>query len=141
MPTVGFLTIMAVDFNEYKQLYNQLLSQKGREEIGDDTERTKALEKKIDTFLETYKVATPKDKDPKTPWVELSAKEIFHRSINTAIDVVNDVSQIVSQKESMSNADFRRSLFRVFTAPKRRIYVGLWLIFLSFLLYFIDSSA
>lgn len=132
---------MAVDFNEYKQLYNQLLSEKGRAEIGDDSERTKAVERKINTFLATYKDTIPKDKDPKTPWVELSAKEIFHRSINTAIDVVNDVSDIVSKKESMSQTDFRRSMFRVFTQPKRRIYVGLWLIFFSFLLYFIDSSA
>jgi hypothetical protein len=44
-------------------------------------------------------------------------------------------------RETLGATDFRRRMFRVFTAPERRLYVGVWIILLSLVLYFIDAAA
>jgi hypothetical protein len=67
--------------------------------------------------------------------------ELFRRTIKTSIDIINDVSDALSQREAMGAAQFRRKLVSIFTAPERRLYVGFWMVFLSIVLYFIDSSA
>jgi hypothetical protein len=96
---------------------------------------------RINEFLDKYPGTVSPDKKPDTPWINLSVKEIFKRCVQTMIDIINDLSEIVNNKAAMSNAAFRRRLFAAFTSPERRLYVGFWLIFVSFLLYFIDSTA
>lgn len=96
---------------------------------------------RINEFLDKYPTTIPADKKQDTPWVNLSTKELFKRTIQTMIDIINELAEVVSGKAAMSNTAFRRRIFQVFTAPERRLYVGFWLIFISFLLYFIDSAA
>jgi hypothetical protein len=129
-----------MDYKEYKQLYDQLLSQKGREELGNDTQQREKLEAKINDFLEKYPKVIPKDKDPQTPFHLLSLKEVFHRTILTAIDVIHDISDILSQKESLTATEVRRRIFKAFTKRERRVYIGIWLVMLAFVLFFIDGS-
>lgn len=126
---------------DYDKLYAQLLSQSGREELGDDPMRQEKMVEKIQRFLDTYPDTIPTDKRPDAPYFKLSIQEVYRRSLQTAIDIIRDVSGILTQRESMSNASFRRRVFEVFTQPERAFYVGIWLIFLSFVLYFIDSAA
>lgn len=116
------------------------MSDQGRAEIGDDTERTAALEKKINTFLDVYPKTQPMDKRKDAPVTELSIREIYRRCLNVMIDIVNDISRILSERDTLSSADFRRQLFYAATTPERRLYVGMWLVFISFVLYFIDAS-
>jgi len=71
----------------------------------------------------------------------LSLNEIFRKTIQTAIDIINDISDAITNRELISSTEFRRSIFLAFTLQERRIYVGIWLIVFSFVLYFIDSSA
>lgn len=132
------------DADDYKALYNQLLSKQGLAEIGDDPLRQERIAEKIQRFLDTYPAVTSAlspDSKPDTPWVRLSLREIYKRSLQTAIDILRDISDLISNREIMSNASFRRQIFQSFTRPERRVYVGIWLIFLSFVLYFIDSAA
>jgi hypothetical protein len=130
-----------MDHKEYKQLYQQLLSSQGREEIGDDPLRVQKLEKKIDNFLEQYPSVIPPDKRPNALFTQISLKELLSRMIQTMIDILNDISELVTQKEQLTQTDFRRKVFRTFTDPSRRFYVGMWLVLLSFVLYFVDSTA
>ena len=122
-------------------MYRQLLSEQGRAELGDDTLRQERLAEKIQQFLDTYPKSIPADKNPNTPWIKLSLHEILQRSVQTAIDILKDVSAIISNRSYYSAATVRRQLFTAFTREDRRIYVGVWLLFFSFVIYFIDSAA
>lgn len=130
-----------MDFKEYKQLYDQLLSAQGRSEIGDDPNKIDKLEKKIDTFLESYPKTIKPDKQPDALFTHISIKELLRRLVQTMIDVINDIATIITQKDVLSNTDLRRRLFRAITEPSRQFYMGMWLVIISFILYFIDSAA
>lgn len=129
-----------MDYKEYKELYNKLLSEKGRAEIGDDTKRTADLEKKINTFLAQYPSIVNPDNKKNAKVTELSIKEIVRRCVQTAIAVINDVSAIVSNKDQLSTETIRKRVVLAVTQPERRIYIGIWCIFFSFVFYFIDSA-
>jgi len=131
-----------MNYKEYKDVYKRLLSESGRMELGDDPlKMEKLVTEKIDKFLELYPSVIPKDKNPNAPLYAISLKELYRRTVVTMVDIVDDLSTIISNKDVSSNAEFRRSIFKVFTRPDRRLYVGIWLILLSFVLYFVDSAA
>lgn len=130
-----------MDYKEYKKLYQQLSSEKGLAEIGDDPNRTAVVEQKINKFLADYPKSIPSDTKKDTLITNLSIKEVYRRCLTVMIDVINDISRILGERDALSAADFRRQLFYAVTNPERRLYVGIWLIFLSVVLYFIDSSS
>lgn len=130
-----------MDYREYKATYNALLSEKGRDELGSDTAKREKLEAKIDKFLKLYPAVVPADNNPAAPITDISLRQLTHRSLKSAVAVVNDVSDLLGKRETLSSADFRRQMVKAFTAPERRMYVGIWLVVLSFVLYFIDSSS
>ena len=121
-------------------VYQELQSGIGRVAIGNDTN----VLDKINNFLTTYPQRNIKrNKDGNiTPdtWIDMSLRDLFQETIQVTIDIINDISNLTSDKPFMAYSDYRRKLFDVFTRSDRRIYVGVLLIFLSFILYFIDSS-
>lgn len=129
-----------MDFKSYDKTYQDLLSNKGLLDVSENPEKEKELIDKINTFLNLYPKSITKDKDPNAKFYQLSIKELFRRFLQTAIDILNDISKLITKKEYISNTTFRRELFKVFTEKERRIYVGLWIIFFAFILYFIDSA-
>ena len=74
-------------------------------------------------------------------FTNLTIGQIYDNTIKTVVTILNDFSQLVSEKEVLSNTEFRRRLLGMFLLQERRMYVGIVLIFFSFILYFIDSSA
>lgn len=127
-----------MDYKEYKEVYQKLLT----DDILNDSENEKEKNlNRINDFLEKYPSIIPKDRNPATPIFELSVKELYKRTLQTIIDIINDISELITQKDYMSQTAFRRNAFKIFTAPKRRLYIGIILIIISFMLYFIDSSA
>lgn len=130
-----------MDFKTYDKAYQDLLNDKGRIDIANEGKEKEVLVKKINDFLELYPKSIPKDKDPNARFYQLSLKELFRRYLQTAIDILNDLSEIISTRSYVSQATFRRDLFTIFTKKERRLYVGLWIMFFSFVLYFLDSAA
>lgn len=130
-----------MDYKEYKQIYKQLLSEKGREEIGNDTNNTVALESKINSFLEKYPSIVPPDKNPNTPFYLLSMKAVFQRTVLVAVDIVNDIADILSQQNALGSTVVRRKVVEAFTKPERRVYFGIWLIFFAVVFFFLDGSS
>jgi hypothetical protein len=130
-----------MDYKEYKELYEKLLTDKGLRAIEDTVGEKDKVVKQINDFLGKYPTLIPKDKNPATPITQLSIKEIYRRTLQTIIDIIQDISNLTSQRNYMSQATYRRSLFETLTQPDRRMYVGVVLIILSFILYFIDSAA
>jgi hypothetical protein len=51
------------------------------------------------------------------------------------------VSDSISQNEIDGSVATRRKIVDAFFQKDRRVYVGIFFIFLSFVLYFIDSAA
>lgn len=72
---------------------------------------------------------------------DITVKELYKNTIQTAINIINDSSDLITNRDTMTLASFRRQMFETFTNPERRLYVGIWLIAISFILYFIDSAA
>ena len=72
---------------------------------------------------------------------KLTIGQIYDNTIKTVVSIINDFSELVSEKEVITNTEFRRRLLGMFLLQERRMYVGIILILLSFILYFIDSSA
>jgi len=123
-----------------KDIYQELQSGIGRVAIGNDSN----ILDKINNFLTTYPQRNIKrNKDgvltPDT-WIDMSLRDIFQQTVQVTIDIINDISNLTSDKPFMADSDYRRKLFDVFSRSDRRIYVGILLIFLSFVLYFIDSA-
>jgi hypothetical protein len=129
-----------MDYKEYKKTYEKLLSEKGLVDFENTLGEKEKVLKQINDFLGKYPKILPKDKLPSTPIFELSLKELYKRTLQTAIDIINDVSNILSMRGNISNETLRRQLFKAFTLPERRLYVGIWLLLVAFILYFIDSS-
>lgn len=130
-----------MDYRDYKELYQALLSAYGRGKLGNDPAQQDVVVAKINDFLKKYPKVIPADKNPQSTIAQLSMKEIFRRTINTTVDILNDVSETFSNRPYLSNAEFRRELMTALTKKERRLYVGILLVLLSFILYFIDSSA
>lgn len=131
----------APDEAERARMYKQLTSDRGLAELGDDILRQDKIAAKIQRFLDQYPSSLSPDKRAGTPLPMLSVREVYRRTLQTAVDILHDMATIVSSKDLMSNTQLRRQLFEAFTRGERRIYVGVWLIVLSFVLYFIDSAA
>ena len=92
-------------------------------------------------FLKEFPKSIPADKNPKSTIMDLSVREVLSRTVGTAVDIVEDISKLVSERHQMSSTQLRRSVLLLFTEPSRRLYVGIWLVVISFILYFIDSAA
>lgn len=127
-------------YPDYDAVYNYLTSDEGSLEIAENPEKLNEIINKINLFLLNYPLTQNPDTFKNTPIFDLTLKEVYKNSIQTAIDIINDISNIVSRKDNLSYLEYRRSIFRTLTQENRRLYVGIWLIFFSFILYFIDSS-
>ena len=130
-----------MDYKEYKEVYDKLLTEKGLKAIEEEVGEKEKVLKQINDFLGKYPSLIPKDKNPDTPITHLSIKEIYKRLLQTLINIIQDISELISQRHYIGQTTFRRRMFEVFTQRDRRLYVGLLLVFLSFMLYFIDSAA
>jgi len=130
-----------MDYRDYKELYQALLSAYGRGKLGNDPAQQDVVVAKINDFLKKYPSVIPADKNPQSNIVQLSMKEILRRTINVTVDILNDLSETFSNRPYMSYAEFRRDIFKAFTREDRRLYVGILLVVFSFILYFIDSAA
>lgn len=125
---------------EYKELYNQLLTSPSSV-LGDSVDERDKVVATINRFFDEYP-KNIKTTDPDSQlWVDVPIRQLTKKSIETMVDIINDISVLLSQRQQYSAAEFRRNIVNVFLQPDRRVYVGLWLIVISFILYFIDSAA
>jgi len=122
-------------------LYDSLGSATGRAKLGDDPFLQEKAIETMTNFLEEVPSRKPWSERPNAQLLELPLGEIMRRTLQTAVDILNDLTRVITDRHYMSETSFRRKLFVIFTAPPRRLYVGIWLILLAFVLYFIDSAA
>lgn len=67
--------------------------------------------------------------------------DIYKGVIQTIIDIIEDLTTLNADRNYISNQIFRERLFNIFLNNDRKIYIGIILIFLSFIMYFIDGAS
>jgi hypothetical protein len=72
---------------------------------------------------------------------EYTVYEIYQGTLETAINVINDITALNAEIQYMDSQIYRQKLIDIFLLPERRIYVGIILVILSFILYFIDGAS
>ena len=85
------------------------------------------------------KIGTTELKEDKenNRFYNLSLKNVFDNLITTIVIIINELTVYIRDKDKLSNKD----LIEIFTKDDRLIYVGIFLIILSLLLFFIKISS
>ena len=95
----------------------------------------KHIEKKLNNLLKTLPSKLPNDYGMK-PFYELTIKELYKNTLQISIDIINDFTDMYSKNEYMYDINI---IINIITKDNRKIYVGIIIIFLSFIIYFIDG--
>ena len=96
------------------------------------------IEKKINQLFDIL----PQNITVNTPKMihEYTISELYTGTIQTVIDIINDLTLLNSDIKYISTQNYRERLFKIFLKDDRKIFLGILLIILSFILYFIDGS-
>ena len=100
----------------------------------------KQIELKLNSLLKTLPDTIPKNQNIK-PIYNLTIKELYKNTLQTLIDIINDIVDVYSKKDYINNNNYIFILYNIFTKDNRKIYVGIMLIILSFIIYFIDGAS
>ena len=98
----------------------------------------KQIEMKLNSLLETLPDKLPKDLAIK-PIYNLTIKEIYKNTLQSLIDIITDIVDVYSRKDYVNNNNYIYILLNIFMKDDRKIYVGIMLVVLSFIVYFIDG--
>ena len=97
-----------------------------------------AIEKKFNQLLEKMpdiiKTDNKKDQDD---FFNFSIIELYNNTMKTMIDIINDIIRILDNNNKES---YFRNIFQIFFNENRMFYIGIILIILSFVIYFIDGA-
>jgi len=111
------------------------------ENIYNDLEKfiEKNIENKINNLLETLPNNVKNIKDNNN-FYDLSLRELYKNTLQTIIDIINDISNAYSNKY-IDNNNYIYVIINILFKEERRLYVGIILLFFSFIIYFIDGAS
>ena len=97
----------------------------------------KEIEKKFNQLLAKMPdiIKTDKNKD-ETDFFNFSIIDIYHNTLQTVIDIINEIIKIID----IGTDNYLKSILIVFFNETRMFYIGIILIILSFVIYFIDGA-
>jgi hypothetical protein len=96
------------------------------------------IELKLNNLLETLPKTIPNDMKLK-PIYNLTIKELYKNTLQTLIDIINEIIEVYTKKNYINTNNYIYVLFNIFTKDNREIYVGIMIIIMSFIVYFIDG--
>lgn len=97
------------------------------------------IENKLNSLLETLPDKIETDKEH-TDFYDLSLKDIYKNTLQSIIDIINDVTKAYNNGY-IDNSNYIYVLIDILSKEERRLYIGIILIFLSFIIYFIDGAS
>jgi hypothetical protein len=100
----------------------------------------KQIEIKLNNLLKTLPDNIPSEYNKK-PIYEFTVIELYKNTLQTLIDIINDLSNLKNNKTSLSIMNYNNEFYDIFLKEDRRIYIGIVLIILSFIIYFIDGAS
>jgi len=99
------------------------------------------VEKKINQILDILPTSNSHRIEGSKLILEYTLSEIYTNLIECTVDIINDVSSLVSERKYLNTMDYIQHVYRILLKPERRLYIGILLVILSFILYFIDGSS
>jgi hypothetical protein len=97
------------------------------------------IENKLNSLLETLPDKIETDKKH-TDFYDLSIKDIYKNTLQSIIDIINDVTKAYNNGY-IDNNNYIYVLIDILSKEERRLYIGIILVFLSFIIYFIDGAS
>ena len=97
------------------------------------------LNKEYNKLYTNSKIETTELKEEKenNRFYNLSLKKVFDNLITTIVIIINELTVYIKDKDKLSKQD----LIEIFVKDDRLIYVGIFLIIISLLLFFIKTSS
>ena len=106
-------------------------------------ENTKIIEDTIEKKFNELLAKLPEIKSnvikSEDNYFNFSIIELYQNTIQTIIDIIKDLINIFDTTYIYNNSFYKR-LFFIFFNEKRLFYIGIILILLSFIIYFIDGA-
>ncbi len=90
----------------------------------------KKIETKLNNFFSIYN--TNKIVKPKTNG-DITIYELYTETLQTSLDIIDDITKLTTEDYNYSN------IYDILLREDRKLYVGIILIIISFILYFIDG--
>lgn len=112
--------------NKTKIIYNEL-----------DSIIEKNIEKKINNLLETLPDNIKEIKEQQN-FYDLSLKDLYKNTLQTIIDILNDIT-IAYNNGYVDDSNYIYIIINILSKEERRLYIGIILLFFSFIIYFIDG--
>lgn len=102
----------------------------------------KTIENKFNQILDKIPIFnTPQINTDNIFYYNLNFYDIYKNTMNTVIDIINDVINLIDEKKYINdNNIFYKKLFDIFFNKKRLFYIGIILVLLSIIIYFIDGA-
>jgi hypothetical protein len=97
------------------------------------------IESKLNNLLETLPDKIEPVKEDKN-FYDLSLKDIYKNTLQSIIDIINDIAKAYNNGY-IDNNNYIYVLIDILSKEERRLYIGIILIFLSFIIYFIDGAS
>jgi len=110
----------------------------------DNDEYKKIIENTIETkfnqLLETIpKFINKEERKDTNDFFNISILDIYKNTIQTIIDIINEITHLLDITKNYDN--IFRKILRIFFKNERMFYIGIILIILSFIIYFIDGAS
>lgn len=70
---------------------------------------------------------------------DYNISELYNSTIETIIDIIDDITKLMADKNYISSKTYWERFQNIIFKEDRKIYVGIILVILSFILYFIDG--
>ena len=98
------------------------------------------IEKKINQLLDTFPSNIKNINIENKNYYNYTLNDIYKGTLQTTIDIIDDITALFADKNFISTQIFRERLFNIFFNNDRKLFIGIILIFLSLIIYFIDGT-
>lgn len=96
------------------------------------------VEKKFNQLLERIPdILKKEERKDENDFFNFSIVELYQNTMQTMIDIINDVIRVF---DNYNKDSYLTTLMQIFFHEKRLFYIGIILIILSFVIYFIDGA-
>lgn len=113
---------MATDKDEYKKIIES------------------TIETKFNELLETIpKFINKEERKDNEDFFNISILDIYRNTIQTIIDIINEITHLLDITQNYDN--IFRKILKILFKNERMFYIGIILIILSFIIYFIDGAS
>jgi uncharacterized protein YjgD (DUF1641 family) len=100
----------------------------------------KHIEEKLNNLMLTLPDKLP-EKNIAKPIYKLTIKELYKNTLQNMIDIINEITEAYSRKDYYDVQNYMYVVIDILSKDDRKTYVGIIIIFLSFIIYFIDGAS